>query len=199
MKNFYSLLLLLSLFTVLFAGSCKKEKPCADPICKLPPITQEGKNTFGCLVDGQPWTANTSDAFLTAPPLRAIYASYRLINGKYFFNLSTKRRNAKEGIASNIDLFIQEANAPGEYFLNSNAAVGFPNTTTVNNSVGIFTISDPFAFPYQTDSIHSGKVTITKYDINNKIASGTFYFTAKNINNDSLVQITEGRFDVKLP
>ena len=39
---------------LLCAASCKKPKPSTalTEIEKLPPITQTGANTFGCLVDG---------------------------------------------------------------------------------------------------------------------------------------------------
>lgn len=201
MKNMYTFIILLSLFTALTAGSCKKVevKPCTDPVCQLPPITHEGKNTFGCLVDGKPWTANTSDAFLTAPPLKPIYAGFPTNNGTIFLFLQANRRNKKEGIASDIDLYIENAVGTGTYLFNNNDAIGFPNTSRASKSVGLFKISDDYSYPYQTDSIHTGEVIITRYDITNKIYSGTFYFTAQNIHNDSVVHITDGRFDIKLP
>ncbi|MEJ7683715.1 MAG: hypothetical protein WKG06_38815 [Segetibacter sp.] len=49
------------------------------------------------------------------------------------------------------------------------------------------------------DSLHTGQVIITKYDAANKIAAGTFNFTAQNVDNDSIIHITDGRFDVILP
>jgi hypothetical protein len=198
MKNAYSYLILLTVFTILTAGSCKKEKPCTDPICQLPPITQEGKNIFGCLVDGKPWTANTSDAFLTAPSFDPIYVMFPIRNGIKFFNLNLNRRNRKEGIDSDISISIENAIGVGIYLLNNNDAIGYP-VRSAYKSIGLFSISDSFAYPYETDSLHTGQVTITKYDTVNKIYSGTFYFTAQNINNDSIVHITDGRFDIKLP
>ena len=43
----------LVLFLVIFTTSCSKDKTCEDPIDCLPPITQTGANTAGCLVNGQ--------------------------------------------------------------------------------------------------------------------------------------------------
>lgn len=46
-----SLLIYFLTVTVLTASMCKK-KP-VDPIDQLPPETQTGANTFGCLVNGE--------------------------------------------------------------------------------------------------------------------------------------------------
>lgn len=43
-------------FTILIAASCKKNKPPKTELEKLPPITQNGANTFGCLLNGVAYT-----------------------------------------------------------------------------------------------------------------------------------------------
>ncbi|MGI4835349.1 MAG: hypothetical protein ACRYFK_18000 [Janthinobacterium lividum] len=35
-------------------SGCRKNDP--DPLSQLPPATQHGAGTFGCLLNGQPWT-----------------------------------------------------------------------------------------------------------------------------------------------
>src|SRR5690606_24956256 len=65
MKRF---LIILSLFLIFAMPSCeteplKKNKP-PNPI--LPPITTEGKNTFGCLVDGKPYVPLRKQQFKSA-------------------------------------------------------------------------------------------------------------------------------------
>ncbi|TXT34444.1 MAG: hypothetical protein FD136_331 [Chitinophagaceae bacterium] len=47
MKSF----LIIAVSFVLLSSSCRKNKP-VNPIDQLPPETQTGANTFGCLVDG---------------------------------------------------------------------------------------------------------------------------------------------------
>ena len=49
MKNIYSLFTIP--FVFLFCTSCKK----TSPPTVLPPITQNGANTFGCKINGQVW------------------------------------------------------------------------------------------------------------------------------------------------
>lgn len=41
------------LFVCLTASKCKKDKPPVNPVSQLPPETQTGANTFGCLIDGK--------------------------------------------------------------------------------------------------------------------------------------------------
>ena len=49
-------LTLILLFTIpLLALKCNNDPEPNDPIDQLPPITQTGENTFGCLVDGEVW------------------------------------------------------------------------------------------------------------------------------------------------
>ena len=48
MKKIFILFLLFGIL-----GACKKDEPFIAPIDQLPPATQEGANTSGCLVDGE--------------------------------------------------------------------------------------------------------------------------------------------------
>ncbi|MEO6837649.1 MAG: hypothetical protein ABI185_04635 [Ginsengibacter sp.] len=49
----YTFLIISSLFFITLTGSkCKKDKP-INPVDQLPPATQSGANTFGCLIDGK--------------------------------------------------------------------------------------------------------------------------------------------------
>ena len=57
----------LLLFMALLLGYKKNEPAPADPVSKLPPATQTGANTFGCLLNGQPWLPTYSFTGLTGP------------------------------------------------------------------------------------------------------------------------------------
>ena len=74
MKN----ITLILLFTIpLLALKCNKDpEPPIEPIDQLPPATQTGENTFGCLVDGEVWLPRGSFNF------PAIASSYS--NGTFF-------------------------------------------------------------------------------------------------------------------
>jgi len=192
MKNKILSFLLLS--TISLSFQCKKQNICTDPVCQIPPATQTGANTFGCLVDGKPWTANTSDGL----GLDKISVGHRIVNEDTFFVIRAYRNHRIEGISSEMALFIQGGSKRGVFPFKDNDAIG-PRLSTPTGSLGLYRLSGSFNLPYETDSLHIGQVTITKYDAANKIAAGTFYFTAQNVDNDSIVHITDGRFDVPLP
>lgn len=193
MKKQICIFLLLSTIS-LITLNCKKQNICTDPVCQIPPATQTGANTFGCLVDGKPWRANASDGF----GVEKLSVGSRFVDGDTFFVIRAYRRYKREGINSDIAVFIRGGNKQGTFLLRDNEAIG-PRLSTPISSVGIYRLTGSFNLPYETDSLHTGQVTITKYDAAKKIAAGTFYFTAQNVDNDSIVHITEGRFDVILP
>ncbi len=81
MKN--TILLLLTLFTL---SCCKNDDDTpTNPIDQLPPATQVGANTFGCLLDGQ--------AFLPAYGSNPLDCVYQFVSGGYHFALQGNRRD----------------------------------------------------------------------------------------------------------
>jgi len=158
-----------ALAAVLLLAACKKD----DPDNGLPAATQEGKNTFGCLVDGQvfvplpPQGINTS----SRDPLEAsIYRTDLLVSG---------RGNGY------VDFALRNAFRPGTYSLGE--------TRTGNYAAHRISAGD-----YDTDATHTGTVTLTRIDTVAKIAAGTFQFKGLDFRSGKTVTVTEGRFDVRL-
>jgi len=78
-----------------------------------------------------------------------------------------------------------------EFIIDSVSAVGvysFRHTTVKYKNIF-----------YYSDSTHNGSVNINRCDLNNGIISGTFSFSAIDVDNTNsqIIQITEGRFDLK--
>ncbi|MEM1406713.1 MAG: hypothetical protein AAGG59_08065 [Bacteroidota bacterium] len=56
-----SLMAMAVLMTLFAAAGCSDDEPGSqEPIDQLPPATREGRNTFGCLVNGEAWVTKTS-------------------------------------------------------------------------------------------------------------------------------------------
>ncbi|MDD2984991.1 DUF6252 family protein [Flavobacterium sp.] len=162
------LLLLLTTFTL---SCCNNEddKP-QNPIDQLPPATQTGANTFGCLINGEPFVvSNTSNQ-------TAIYQGGVLQIGGGIDNSIMDKR-----ISINISAPIN-LNTPYDLTL-------FPNNLAifVNNGEGCY---------YDYDHTTSGTLTITKFDQTNFIISGTFNFSTQT-NECENINITNGRFDLQ--
>ena len=154
---------------------------------KLPPATQTGANTAGCLVNG---VAFLPKGFLTAGNLSCNY-----IDGKDFsLRVSERIMQSSNDNIRTIFLFSDNQN------LHDNVGVIFPLMQYGANSKSGEYIINAAAFPnpdyYSTNTIVTGELFITYHNYNQAIISGTFWFDAINSNGE-IVQIREGRFDMR--
>jgi hypothetical protein len=172
MRSNLSKILIYIFSCTLLSLSCKKDK--------LPKATQEGKNTFGCKVDGEIYIAQIQGiSFSGAKPIVVLNSQN---DG---FTLSTIDSRTGESYSKRILIQLPYLQTAGSYSLTS-----FP-------SYGQFELNYSPGPNYQTDDTHTGTVTITRCDLTNHIYSGTFSFTAIDKNTGKVVKVTDGRFDVK--
>jgi len=179
MKYFPTLLLLTA---SLLLSQCKKDN--ADPLDKLPPATQTGANTFGCLVNGQAWTPQGNDG-------TANYTvSYDTFSDGGILQIVTyKIYGSNPTDFQTLSLWAKQINGVGTYsFLNKRAAIA--RYSDVKTSC--FWRSADSTTVYQ-----SGALTITRLDLTAGVISGTFAFTLYKPGCDS-IRVTNGRFDKKL-
>ena len=101
----------LLIFTIVLALSCcnNDDNP-QNPIDQLPPMTTTGANTFGALLDGEP--------FLPSGGTNPLDCVYQFVNGEYFFSLQGNNRDKENngrliGVSTNNLQIIQNQ----EYFL----------------------------------------------------------------------------------
>ncbi len=167
--------IILLLFTF---GNCRKNND--EP--QLPPETQTGANTFGCLVDGKIFLPKGDPL---AGPIKK--AQYQFVNNKYGFGISAKNSNSSlvksVGIQGDSTLI-----NTGTYDLTDYNIKGILSGAYAEFQSG--NIND-----FYSNSINRGQLVITKFDTVNQIVSGRFWFDAKNINGQ-IVQVREGRFDM---
>ena len=172
--------ILFATVTVLVICSCRKPMP---PM--LPPITDTGANTFGCLVDGKVWLPNGAPFSLIKPKRCNYYQKY--------FSMQ----------------MIRAGGDPHDYFTFNCYPVTHDTTITIKNEPDS-TYSDPypefwFDKYYKESSSdehfvpvdqYSGQLTFSKFDTVNYIFSGTFWFDAVDTVTGKVVHVTEGRFDL---
>ena len=140
---------------------------------KLPPATQSGKRTFGCLVDGKAWVTKLtthSQAYYQTGTL-GVFAS--VLNEDFY---------------SNISFYVSDLNLTEKTY---------QFTEKVFQSGGYAQYYDFRSHCEYTTTIEiNGTVTITHLDKINYIISGTFEFEAYSSDCNKVIKITDGRFDI---
>ncbi|HEY2722409.1 MAG TPA: hypothetical protein VGI82_11825 [Chitinophagaceae bacterium] len=170
------------LFFAIILCLCSKHKDNSSQ--QLPPVTETGKNIFGCNIDGSVWLPHFSCGGLSTDPC-----------GEIFTNIS-HAVPGKPAISIEISASVKYPDNSVSYFL-----------FTSPNGTGIQTIGekiDSVSFEYfKPGSIQyvrnpqnvNDHFFISKLDTINKIISGTFGATLYRSPTDS-VKVTDGRFDL---
>jgi hypothetical protein len=141
---------------------------------KLPPITQEGKNTFGCLVNGKAFVVNSTSQ------LTAIYQGRILI-----ISGEIDRSDIDKGISFAV---YDEPPSIASYNLRD----------TIKTSSGYSDFSNyPNSYcQYESRNTLNGELIIDYFDTVRFIISGRFNMTTK-VSNCDTIRITDGRFDIQ--
>ena len=168
------IILLLGIILLLI-GCSKKDDPTLTPLEQLPPATKTGKNTAGCLVNGEVFLPKGSS------PSGNLTCFY--INQKDFsLNILNKSEFKAVNIASrNLELQVHKKYILKEYSSNPQYGEFF-----------IYNINKEFS----TTSNVTGELVITHHDYDKAIISGTFWFDAVN-NAGEKIEVREGRFDME--
>ncbi|GAA4031856.1 hypothetical protein GCM10022409_15140 [Hymenobacter glaciei] len=171
---------LLALALLTQATGCKTKDPAPpqpppSPLSQLPPETQTGQRTFGCLVNGQAWTPAGSP--LGGPLLSAAYSNDRL-------GVSANRVIPVNNISSfqRIGFSFEGIQNVGTYAL-----------TDSLTKVGSYEDFENSCKTY-TSKAQVGTLVITRLDPIARIVSGRFSFTLEKAGCGRVV-VTDGRFD----
>jgi len=161
--------------------TCCKDKPDPDP---LPPLTHEGKNTFGCYIDGEPFVAKVKFTVGGGTAVSANFnesTKYLILQGSHEY---------EGGAIESIGFSVYVTQGVANYVMKVNT------TNKEGYTYGVATTI------YYHDMDNKGTVNITFLDTDKNIISGRFEMTlinpayTNNPNKPTMV-ITDGRFDVK--
>ncbi len=167
------------LCTVISCGKIDVYEPNAP--ATLPPISAEGRNTFGFMFGNEVWTPNLYTT--SFPTLSADYSTTGTAPG---LNITCRRKNTRSTTFSdNFYLKIKSTNL---------SAGTYPLSNT-NCSVEVdLAMSDNTKREYLFDE---GSIDFSRWDLTNKIASGTFTIMVKEKTTGEKIALSDGRFDVK--
>lgn len=164
---------------------CHKSSP--DPTTpedQLPAATQTGAGTFGCLVNGKPWTPGGKNA---VPNLQVHYdPTYHGGN----LAVTAFRRLDERGNSQVVGLGGDQIAKTGTYMLDPSITLQSPGLYSAGYTDNTKT-SPCDEYLFQPTS-RIGAFTITRLD--RGIVSGTFEFTLIQPGCDT-IRITKGRFD----
>ncbi len=162
----------------------------------LPPITTTGENTFGCLIDGEYFrprdgiTSNDKGVFFWAGGESAPNWSYNEIDVV----------DLKSEHTAKLLIHIQDLaqNEEGDYTINESNGLDNIDSPAHTNMYCRIWREEYQHYEYYLSYDNSGMVEILKYDLPNRIVSGTFSgkLISYNYPNDT-IEVTQGRFDFK--
>lgn len=180
----------------LLFNSCNINDNSENDQLELPAITQTGENTFGCYINGKLLVPRDgTGTYLGSDKGASFLGSYP--DGRYN---ELDIRDYKSEKTANILIHIQDLrnSGVGDYIIDESN--GMNSIDGMDNSYIHCRIFDEVTGQYQyyRSFINSGLIKITRYDLPNRIVSGTFSCTVKNsANPNDVIEITKGRFDFK--
>lgn len=155
-------------------SSCKEDDDQIAPIDQLPPPTQTGAGTFGSLVNGEAFIDNSG----------SFNCYYQLVNGGYYFGLNGKRDN----------FFIRQISIGSNNKVIEEGYI-YKFGANIHDSVYAECSFQGVGISANTGETMQGELHITKFDFENYVVSGTFWFDLINPTTGETVKIREGRFD----
>ena len=184
-------LLALFILMLFLQGSCKKETDRC-PTYKLPPATQTGANTFGCLVNDVVFVPRFGGLF--APkPIKFLY-NEQTGELRFWIIFSANERDYQCGFPeTDLDFSASEVFSTGKVEHGQYRA--FVDYFPIQ-----FDRGESYGYRNTLPNLNA-KLEITKLDTVENIISGVFEFEASQdfpvINPEKILYVTEGRFDFR--
>lgn len=193
MKKYSIFCFLLVALSSCFTG-CKKSTT-DTPVTNtetLPPITQNGANTFGCLLNGKVWLPKGFDGN---------FANSRINIDPTFMDgdLTVRVYRIVDGIKYTMTITSDSIKTTGTYLFKTLSRAKYRFGKYKSDLSVQYCDSDNGNLGGNPSNIQ-GYVRITRYDLSNRIFSGEFELSFNNTACDlgTTIQITNGRFDYKL-
>ena len=177
------ILIYASLIITICNSSCKKEK---SELEKLPPATQTGAKTFGCLVNGKAFLPDNGCVLLCPQALKIIYENIN--NGTF----GLQAELSVNGMSQYINIVTDSILLLNQFVLSN-------DSTSCRNVFSDFKKTQACQSLDSWDSsvIKTGILKFTRVDITHGIFAGTFEFILAK-NGCETITVTNGRFDTKI-
>ena len=192
------------LFTTLFWGSllflvsCSNKSDYQPFVPSLPPITQSGANTFGCYIDGVLLTPRDGTGGLYGTPKGMVFSGSGDPPNYTYNEIRTQDYTGETGGILRIHITDLHQNGEGTFTIKeSNCEDGIDASPSLNIHCRIIDKASQ-TYKWYCSIENAGTLRITRYDLDNRILSGTFSCTMQNRDHpNERIEITQGRFDIK--
>ena len=192
MKN----LILIVLITVL-CFSCGNDDALTTNEKTLPPITQNGANTFGCYIDQLLFIPRDGDGTFNNND-RAVYFIGGYPEATSYYEIDVHDYKSEQTASIFMHVQSLDANGTGDYIINESN--GLTSIDGLNHTYMHCRVWRDDVGNYQNylSYDNSGIINITHYSPSGRLVSGTFSGSVRNYQEPhDTIQIRQGRFDFK--
>jgi hypothetical protein len=178
----------LSIFILILVSSGCRKYSLEKELDNLPPITQTGARSFGCLINGKAWVPK-GPLFERRPNF------YIVLDPSYAEgDLSIRTYRIDNDIREDLTINSDSVRTTGTYLINDTG-----NTRVIFSKKIYNTDNWLCSIDYDGNYSRKGYLKITRYDLNAGVISGEFEMNMvnKNCGFGDTIKITHGRFDYK--
>jgi hypothetical protein len=187
---------ILTALILLLVLSCNKDDDTNEFTPTLPAITQEGKNTFGCYINGVLLTPRDGTGTFNSPDHGMIF--WGSPTNYNYYEIDIRDYKSESGALMNIHILNLSEVQENIYVLNESNCEDNVDSNINNNIYCRILDQQTQTYKWYCSIENGGILNITRYDFDNRIVSGTFNCTVQNRDNpEETIEITEGRFDIK--
>ncbi|QNM85913.1 hypothetical protein H9W90_01980 [Polaribacter pectinis] len=172
--------------------SCSDNENLVEPIIEdtLPPITEIGANTFGCLINGKVFIPKDKTGY--TPPGGGTPKGLKISSGDTNI-VDYYAITARDYISHSLYIYIP-TDRPEKRKYEFKLSPGVASTLEAPNFPHIFLIINNKKY---ISFDNSGSIEFNKVDFISEVCAGIFNTKLRNIDNQNdIVQITNGRFDL---
>ncbi len=189
---------ILSLAAIVLLSSCSKDN--GTPQDQLPPETQTGANTFGCVINNQVFYPRDGTSTLFNPGGKGLkfWGDPSDPNGNGNYNEIEIRNLQDAKPANSMIIHLQDLDqiGVGDYTWHDSNFQSSIDGLMQNYVYAKIYNPSVNGWQYYGSYENSGKVTITKYLNNNTIVSGNFTGKLRILNGIEEIDVLNGRFDI---
>lgn len=158
---------------------------------KLPKPTQDGKNTFGCRINGKNWVPNGGVGYSGLKPIAGGFVAMYDEQKKEFRAIEIKAHSRDGRVVG----FYLNNTRTGIHDLNQSTAIR--PFTFVPKNYGVYYSAE--GGQYVTSAQATGQVNVFVADTVTGVISGTFSFRCSNFkDSNDKVEVRNGRFDINV-